>query len=80
MTKRMTTPSPNPFVSQNLLLFAALCVVWGLIWIPSKIGTAAVPPSLFAATCFLAAGMVLAIIAQSPKHPLPQRRAIPNPL
>lgn len=71
-------PRSNPFVHQDVLLFAALCVVWGLTWIPIKIGTAAVPPLLFAASRFLAAGVVLAIAAQTTQHPLPPRRALPK--
>ncbi|MBD3884615.1 EamA family transporter [Phormidium tenue FACHB-886] len=72
-------PRSNLLVAnQNVLLFAALCLVWGLTWIPIKIGTAVVPPLLFAAARFFTAGIVLAIISQLIGHPLPQRPALPR--
>lgn len=47
-----------PF-SANLLKFLVLCVVWGLTWAAVKVGIDAVPPLLFAATRFIAAGLIV---------------------
>ena len=49
-----------PF-SANLLKFLVLCVVWGLTWIATKVGIGAVPPLLFAATRFIAAGVLVSL-------------------
>jgi drug/metabolite transporter (DMT)-like permease len=49
-----------PF-SENLLKFLVLCLVWGLTWIATKVGIGAVPPLLFAATRFIAAGMIVSL-------------------
>jgi len=46
-------------VSRHHLKFVVLCLVWGLTWIAVKTGVEAVPPSLFAATRFIAAGLVM---------------------
>jgi drug/metabolite transporter (DMT)-like permease len=43
----------------NLIKFIILCLVWGLTWIAVKIGVSTVPPTLFAATRFICAGLVL---------------------
>jgi drug/metabolite transporter (DMT)-like permease len=40
-------------------LFAIMCLIWGLTWIPIKIGVSSVPPMLFAASRGLAAGAIL---------------------
>lgn len=45
--------------SRNLPKFVVLCLVWGLTWIAVKVGVNTVPPILFAATRFIAAGVVL---------------------
>jgi len=45
--------------ARNLAKFSILCVVWGLTWIAVKVGVSAVPPTLFAATRFIAAGIIL---------------------
>ncbi len=45
--------------SRNLAKFLVLCLVWGLTWIAVKVGVNTVPPILFAATRFMAAGVVL---------------------
>ncbi|MBB3659793.1 drug/metabolite transporter (DMT)-like permease [Rhizobium sp. BK650] len=46
-------------VSSNLLKFLTLCLVWGLTWIGVKVGISSVPPTVFAATRFMAAGLIL---------------------
>jgi drug/metabolite transporter (DMT)-like permease len=48
-------------LSANLLKFLVLCLVWGLTWIATKVGIGAVPPLLFAATRFIAAGMLVSL-------------------
>jgi drug/metabolite transporter (DMT)-like permease len=48
-------------LSANLLKFLVLCLVWGLTWIATKVGIGAIPPLLFAATRFIAAGMIVSL-------------------
>jgi drug/metabolite transporter (DMT)-like permease len=48
-------------LSANLLRFLVLCLVWGLTWIAAKLGIGTVPPLLFAATRFIAAGMLVSL-------------------
>jgi len=43
--------------------FAVLCAVWGLTWIAVKFGVTALPPMLFAALRFTAAGLIFLAIA-----------------
>ncbi|MDR9805683.1 DMT family transporter [Rhizobium hidalgonense] len=43
---------------RNLFKFTVLCFVWGLTWIAVKLGVEYVPPMMFAATRFVAAGAV----------------------
>jgi drug/metabolite transporter (DMT)-like permease len=45
----------------QLVLFAAICLIWGATWIALKFGVAAVPPLIFAGTRFIAAGTALLI-------------------
>nr|WP_250812606.1 EamA family transporter [Neorhizobium tomejilense] len=45
--------------ARNLTKFLVLCLVWGLTWIAVKVGVNTMPPMLFAATRFIAAGFVL---------------------
>lgn len=40
-------------------LFALLCVIWGMTWVATKEGISVVPPVLFAAYRFVAAGLCL---------------------
>jgi drug/metabolite transporter (DMT)-like permease len=47
--------------SANLLKFLVLCLVWGLTWIATKVGIGTVPPLLFAATRFIAAGVLVSL-------------------
>jgi drug/metabolite transporter (DMT)-like permease len=48
-------------LSANLLKFLVLCLVWGLTWIATKVGVGTVPPLLFAATRFIAAGVLVSL-------------------
>ena len=48
-------------LSANLLKFLVLCLVWGLTWIATKVGIGPVPPLLFAATRFIAAGVLVSL-------------------
>lgn len=48
-------------LNKNQLRFLMLCVIWGSTWIASKAGIDAVPPLLFAATRFTAAGLLLLV-------------------
>ncbi len=47
-------------MARNALLFAVMCLVWGLTWLPMKVGAAHVPPVFLAAVRFcLAGGLML---------------------
>jgi drug/metabolite transporter (DMT)-like permease len=46
-------------MSRNTLLFALMCLVWGLTWLPVKIGAAVVPPVFLAAARFIIAGLLM---------------------
>ncbi|PZO04544.1 MAG: EamA family transporter [Hyphomicrobiales bacterium] len=46
-------------MSRNALFFAAMCLVWGLTFLPVKIAAEHVPPILFAAARFVIAGPLL---------------------
>jgi drug/metabolite transporter (DMT)-like permease len=46
------------------LLFGAMCLVWGTTWVAVKAGIAVVPPSLFAGTRFITAGLLLAALVR----------------
>ncbi len=41
------------------LMFAALCLLWGMTWIAMKLGTAVVPPALFGGLRWTAAGLIM---------------------
>ena len=45
------------------MAFAAMSTIWGLTWIPIKVGVEAVSPSLFASTRGLAAGGILLLLS-----------------
>jgi drug/metabolite transporter (DMT)-like permease len=83
MAKRPTSSDLTQLFPQlmtrEVLLFSALCIVWGLTWVPLRIGTIAIPPLLFAASRFLAAGLVLGGIGYSfGRLKLPAPSAIPR--
>lgn len=44
------------------LLFAFLCVVWGATWIAMKLGSAVVPPALFAGMRWSVAGVIMLVV------------------
>lgn len=46
-------------MSRNSVLFAVMCLVWGLTWLPIKVGAAHVPPVFLAAARFLIAGLLM---------------------
>jgi drug/metabolite transporter (DMT)-like permease len=48
-----------PPLSRNNLLFLLMCLVWGLTWLPVKIGAGIVPPIFLAAARFLIAGVLM---------------------
>ncbi len=47
------------FPTRELLLFALLCLVWGLTFLPVRVATAHVPPIFLAAARFVFAGALL---------------------
>jgi drug/metabolite transporter (DMT)-like permease len=46
-------------MTRPVALFAVMCLIWGLTWIAMKIGVTAMPPVLFAALRFTAAGLLI---------------------
>lgn len=46
-------------MSRNVFLFALMCLVWGLTWLPVKIGSSHVPPIFLAACRFIIAGVLM---------------------
>lgn len=50
-------------MSRNTFLFAVMCFVWGLTWLPLKVGAAHVPPVFLAAVRFLVAGVLMLLWA-----------------
>ncbi|MEN5081400.1 EamA family transporter [Bosea sp. TWI1241] len=61
-------------MSRNAALFALMCLVWGLTWLPVKVGVQHVPPVFLAAARFLIAGVLMLLIAG------PRRFAVPSGL
>ncbi|MGL4976381.1 MAG: DMT family transporter, partial [Bosea sp. (in: a-proteobacteria)] len=59
-------------MSRNALFFAAMCFVWGLTWLPVKIGSAHVPPVFLAASRFLIAGALMLMLAGRPAFHVPK--------
>ncbi len=50
-------------MSRNALLFAVMCLVWGLTWLPVKVGSTHVPPVFLAAVRFSIAGLLMLVWA-----------------
>ncbi len=48
-----------PSMNRSAALFLVMCLVWGLTWLPVKIGAAHVPPIFLAAARFLLAGVLM---------------------
>ena len=46
-------------MSRNAALFALMCLVWGLTWLPIKVGAQHVPPVFLAAARFTIAGVLM---------------------
>jgi len=46
-------------MTRNAALFLLMCAVWGLTWLPVKVGAAHVPPVFLAAARFLVAGVLM---------------------
>lgn len=46
-------------MSGRHLMFAVMCLIWGMTWIAIKTGVEAVPPVFFAGTRFIAAGTLM---------------------
>ena len=46
-------------MSRNAALFALMCLVWGLTWLPIKVGAQHVPPVFLAASRFVIAGALM---------------------
>ncbi len=49
-----------------------MCLVWGLTWLPVKIGSAHVPPVFLAASRFLIAGALMLMLAGRPAFRVPK--------
>jgi drug/metabolite transporter (DMT)-like permease len=58
-------------MSRNAALFVVMCLVWGLTWLPVKVGAMHVPPVFLAAARFLIAGLLMLLWAgrDMPKVP-----------
>lgn len=50
-------------MSRNAFLFAVMCLVWGLTWLPIKVASAHVPPVFLAAVRFSLAGVLMLLWA-----------------
>ncbi len=50
-------------MSRNAVLFAVMCLVWGLTWLPVKVGGTHVPPVFLAAVRFTIAGVLMLLWA-----------------
>ncbi|CAH1672782.1 Permease of the drug/metabolite transporter (DMT) superfamily [Hyphomicrobiales bacterium] len=50
-------------MSRNAALFAVMCLVWGLTWLPVKVGASHVPPVFLAAARFTIAGFLMLLWA-----------------
>jgi len=58
------TTSGAPTQAALRLRFGALSLLWGLNWLPIKLGSMAMPPSMFAGTRFAASGLLLLLAAR----------------
>ncbi len=58
----------------KIIIWLILCVIWGSTWIFIKIGLEDLPPITFAASRFILALFILAIIIFARKIPLPQTK------
>lgn len=61
-------------MTRSHLLFALMCLIWGLTWIAIKTGVTAVPPIFFAGTRFAVAGAAMLLwLAVTGRKVLPAR-------
>jgi drug/metabolite transporter (DMT)-like permease len=73
----MRTAVHSNALDSSVRLFAMVCLIWGLTWIPIKVGVAWVPPMLFAAARGLAAGaLLLGLHWRRSGHPIVARRHV----
>jgi len=56
-----------------LIAYLVVCVFWGSTYLAIKVGVTELPPFLFAGLRFLAAGLILLVIARALGDPLPRR-------
>jgi len=56
-----------------LIAYLVVCVFWGSTYLAIKVGVGELPPFLFAGLRFLAAGLLLLVIARALGDPLPRR-------
>ena len=54
----------------QIAAFALMALIWGLTWLPTKLGSEVVPPIFLAATRFVLAGLAYGAIALARKVPL----------
>jgi drug/metabolite transporter (DMT)-like permease len=57
-----------------LIAYLVVCVFWGSTYLAIKIGVTELPPFLFGGLRFLAAGLILLVLARALGDPLPRRR------
>lgn len=62
-------------MTRNLLLFALLCVVWGLTWGAVKIGLEVLPPVMLAAMRYLSTAALLLLAARGSSEAFADGRA-----
>ncbi len=53
--------TPRSAGTQQRVLFALLCLIWGSNWLALKVGTGAVPPGFFSGTRWTVAGLLLLV-------------------
>ena len=64
----------------QLILFGAICLIWGATWIAIKFGVATVPPLIFAGTRFMVAGVALLLFLKLQGQSFAIARARPQRL
>jgi drug/metabolite transporter (DMT)-like permease len=61
---------------RQLLAYIAVCLIWGSTWAAIRIAVVQSPPVRVAAVRFLAAGLLMLLVASVRKVPLPRGRAM----
>lgn len=73
------SPATGAVTPTQVALYLLVCLIWGITWIAAKAGVNTVPPLLFGATRFVAAGVILsAILAMRGALPMPARADLPR--